>query len=198
LKLVAGPGNPGPRYAGTRHNVGSRVVEAFGARCGAVFARRFESRFAEARFEGERVGLLVPETFMNASGRAVAAAVAALEPEALLVVLDDIDLPLGRLRLRPGGSDGGQRGLRDVMAHLAGEVPRLRFGVGRPPLGVAPLDYVLARFEAAEEPVVRASTARAVDAVGVFLREGLAPAMTWANAAVELSPAPRSGERPDG
>jgi PTH1 family peptidyl-tRNA hydrolase len=198
LKLVAGLGNPGRRYAETRHNVGYRVVEAFAARCGAVFAPRFESRFAHTRFEGEAVGLLLPETLMNASGRALAAALEALEPEALLVVIDDLDLPLGRLRLRPGGSDGGQRGLRDVMARVEGEIPRLRFGVGRPPLGVAPIDHVLARFEASEEEVVRAATTRAADAVGLFLREGLAPAMTWANAAAETPGAPVSGERPDG
>jgi PTH1 family peptidyl-tRNA hydrolase len=203
LKLVVGLGNRGARYEGTRHNVGFRVVEAFGARCGAAFTPRFAGRFAQVRFEGAPVGLLLPDTFMNASGRSVGAAVEALAPEALLVVLDDIDLPLGRLRLRPGGSDGGQRGLRDVMACVEGEVPRLRVGVGRPPLGTVPIDHVLARFEASEQEAAHAATERAADAISRFLCEGVERAMAWANApppaeAVETAkPQERTGERRD-
>lgn len=187
MKLVVGLGNPGPRYARTRHNVGVRVVEALAERLRVPFADGGPGRLARASWDDLEVALLVPSGFMNTSGGPVADAVAQL-PVAdpgrdLLVVLDDLDLPLGRLRLRPHGGDGGHRGLRDVIAQLEREtLPRLRFGVGRPPPGVDPVAHVLAPFTADEELPLRQALARAVDAVICFLEEDIEVAMSRTNA----------------
>ncbi len=191
MKLVVGLGNPGERYRTTRHNAGREVV-----RCVAERARidldesRFEGRFGQGVVAGEEVGLLLPETFMNASGEAVVQALRGLGVETpardLLVVFDDIDLPLGRLRLRPRGRDGGQRGLRDVIERLGSdEVPRLRFGVGRPPLGVDPVDWVLRGFLPAERGKLGRALPRAADAVACFLAQGVEPAMDRFNGPFE-------------
>ncbi|MBW2240456.1 MAG: aminoacyl-tRNA hydrolase [Deltaproteobacteria bacterium] len=183
MKLVVGLGNPGERYRGTRHNAGFRVVACLAERARiALDQPRFSGRFGEGRAAGEAIGLLLPETWMNRSGEAVAQALDELEidePERdLLIVLDDLDLPLGRLRLRPEGSDGGQRGLRDILRQLGSEsVPRLRFGVGRPPANVDPVDWVLQPFDEEEEMLLQDAVPRAADAASCFLAEGVAPAM---------------------
>ena len=146
MRLIVGLGNPGDRYRGTRHNAGYRVVAALAERAGiALDEARYEGRFGAGHVAGHEVGLLLPETFMNASGEAVAQAVNGLgvgdPPHELLVVIDDLDLSLGRLRLRPDGRDGGQKGLRDIQERLGGEpIPRLRFGIDRPPVGIDPVD----------------------------------------------------------
>ena len=134
LKLVVGLGNPGTKYQGTRHNVGFEVIDRL-AQGGSrpSFSRKFDGQVAEAEIDYRRVLLLKPETFMNLSGRSVAQALRfyKLEPTDLLVVCDDLSLPLGKLRLRSGGSDGGQKGLRDITAHLGtDQFPRLRIGIG--------------------------------------------------------------------
>lgn len=192
MKLVVGLGNPGPRYARTRHNVGFRVVEALAERLRVELDADagLPGRFARAAWDDLTVGLLAPDTFMNVSGGPVAGAVRHLGVEDpardLLVVFDDLDLPLGRLRLRPRGGDGGHRGLRDVLDALETEaVPRLRFGIGRPPPGVDPVDHVLRPFDRAEEAVLRRAVPRAVDAVTCFLEEGAAAAMNRFNVAAE-------------
>ena len=183
VKLVVGLGNPGGRYRGTRHNVGYRVVETLAERARIVLdEERYDGRFGQGRVAGIPVALLLPETFMNESGGAVVEALRGLglsDPgRDLLVVLDDIDLPLGRLRLRPGGGDGGQRGLRDILHRLGREdIARLRFGVGRPPEGVDPTRWVLAGFDRTEEAVLRRALPRAADAVASWLSEGIATAM---------------------
>src|SRR3954454_17621157 len=133
-KLVVGLGNPGSKYEGTRHNIGFEVVNrlAVGG-SGAAFTRKFDGLLAESEINFRRVLLLKPETFMNLSGRSVAQALRfyKLEPADLLVVCDDLNLPLGKLRIRGGGSDGGQKGLRDITAHLGSEdYARLRIGIG--------------------------------------------------------------------
>src|SRR5206468_6420459 len=134
MKLVVGLGNPGPKYAGTRHNIGYAVVDYLSAAPGVGrWRRRFESQVAEAVEAAEQVLLMKPETFMNLSGRAVRAAADfyKLTPADLLVVCDDIALPLGKLRARARGSDGGQKGLRSIQEHLGTpEYPRMRIGVG--------------------------------------------------------------------
>src|SRR6516225_6537001 len=120
-KLVVGLGNPGSKYEGTRHNVGFEVVDRLAeGGAGARFSRKFDGLVAETEIDFRRVLLLKPETFMNLSGRAVAQALRfyKLELSDLLVVCDDLSLPLGKLRIRGGGSDGGQKGLRDVTAQL--------------------------------------------------------------------------------
>jgi len=192
VKLVVGLGNPGPRYARTRHNAGARVTERLRARWRLPEPEeRFEGRFARGRvasLAGLDVGVLEPETYMNESGVAVAAALRKLpveDPAAdLLVVLDDADLPFGRLRLRGAGSDGGHNGLADVLEKLGRrDVPRLRFGIGRPLVAMETADYVLGRFSKEEEAALPAHLERAADAVECFLREGVAAAMNRFNAA---------------
>src|SRR5690348_10074591 len=130
MKLVVGLGNPGSKYEGTRHNIGYAVVDRLAAGgTGARFTRKFDGLLAETEIDFHRVLLLKPETFMNLSGRSVGQAVRfyKLDPTDLLVVCDDLSLPLGKLRLRPGGSDGGQKGLRDITAHLGTD----QFQIGR-------------------------------------------------------------------
>jgi PTH1 family peptidyl-tRNA hydrolase len=155
VKLVVGLGNPGRRYARTRHNVGFRVTERLRERWRLPEpAERWGGRFARGRVAslgGLDVGVLEPETFMNESGASVAAALGKLPVEDpardLLVVFDDADLPFGRLRLRGEGGDGGHRGLAGVLERLGRrDVPRLRFGIGRPELPMETADFVLARF----------------------------------------------------
>ncbi len=187
MKLVVGLGNPGRRYARTRHNVGFRIVERFAETRGlAIDEQRFEGRFGSGQLclQGSllEVALLQPETFMNQSGLSVAAALRELpvaEPAAdLLVVFDDVDLPFGRLRLRPGGSAGGHRGLEDVLVALCrSDLPRLRFGVGRPADGRATRDWVLQPFSPEEERRLPGHIDEACDAIAAALSGGVASAM---------------------
>src|SRR5947208_272371 len=170
-KLVVGLGNPGSKYEGTRHNIGFEVVDRLAAGgAGAAFSRKFEGLLAEAAIEFHRVLLLKPQTFMNLSGRSVAQALRfyKLEPADLLVVCDDLNLPLGKLRIRGGGSDGGQKGLRDITAHLGSEdYARLRIGIGdRGPIDAA--DFVLSRFRSTERPVIDDALILASQAVAVW------------------------------
>jgi PTH1 family peptidyl-tRNA hydrolase len=191
VKLVVGLGNPGPRYADTRHNVGVRVLERFASDHGlALGAHRFGSRFGSGWLAGEgprvAVALLAPETFMNRSGEAVAEAVAGLGvadvAQDLLVVLDDVDLPFGRLRLRPSGGAGGHRGLGDVIERLARrDFARLRFGVGRPPADRETVDHVLDRFSEVERALLPERIERAARALAAALRTGVAAAMNEFN-----------------
>ncbi len=203
MKLLVGLGNPGRRYAGTRHNVGARIVERLAERRHiALDADRFEGRFGQGVLvapdgaPAEEVGLLLPATWMNRSGRAVCAALGALALEDpardLLVAYDDVDLPFGRLRLRAGGSAGGQRGLADVIERLErSDVPRLRFGVGRPtPSDDAPVptttEWVLRPFDSREEAALVARGGgldRAAEALACFALDGIAEAMNRYNAA---------------
>jgi PTH1 family peptidyl-tRNA hydrolase len=202
VKLVVGLGNPGPRYADTRHNAGVRVLERFARDHGlALDARRFGSRFGSGWLAGEgpplEVALLAPETFMNRSGQAVADAVGSLGladvAGDLLVVLDDVDLPFGRLRLRPAGGAGGHRGLADVIECLARrDFARLRFGVGRPAADQETADHVLEAFTASEQAVLPERIARAARAVEAALRQGVAAAMN------EFNRDPGDGDAGDG
>jgi PTH1 family peptidyl-tRNA hydrolase len=189
VKLVVGLGNPGPEYAGTRHNVGFRVVERVAQRHGIPLARdrRLHGRFGTGTVAGVATGLLEPLTWMNLSGRAVQAAVDALPvgdvARDLLVVVDDLDLPFGRIRIRPGGGAGGHNGLTDVQDRLRrNDFARLRFGIGRPPAGADPVDYVLAAFDPEEAAALDGHLERAADAVEAVLTEGVAPAMNRFNA----------------
>ncbi len=191
MKLIVGLGNPGPRYARTRHNAGFRVLDAVASRAGAGAAEsRFAGRYVECELAGERVGLLAPETWMNRSGEAVALALAALpvaDPAAdLLVVFDDADLPLGRLRLRARGSSGGHNGLGDVLERLGTDaVPRLRFGIGRSAAPRDTVDWVLEPFAPEEEAALAEALPRAAGAVACFVAEGIAPAMNRFNGPID-------------
>jgi PTH1 family peptidyl-tRNA hydrolase len=171
-KVVVGLGNPGSRYDGTRHNVGFAVVDALaaGPRVGR-FQSKFQAQVAEWEEEGHKVLLVKPETFMNLSGRCVRQVVDfyQVEPADLLVVCDDINLPLGKLRVRARGTHGGHNGLRDIQNHLGTtEYARLRLGVGAPP-GEDAVDHVLGRFRPAERPVIEDTVALAAQAVAFWV-----------------------------
>jgi peptidyl-tRNA hydrolase, PTH1 family len=177
--LVAGLGNPGGEYERTRHNVGWRVVDELARRHDGSFRSKFDGQLSEVRLDGLRLALLKPETYMNVSGKSVSAArrFFKADPEALLVVHDDVDLEPGRLQARLGGGLAGHNGLRSIAGDLGTrEFLRLRIGVGRPGRGdrrpVA--DYVLSAFE--PEIDVEALVGRAADAVEAIAREGLKPA----------------------
>jgi peptidyl-tRNA hydrolase, PTH1 family len=184
LKLVVGLGNPGTKYQGTRHNVGFEVIDRL-AQGGSrpSFSRKFDGLAAETEIDYRRVLLLKPETFMNLSGRSVAQALRfyKLEPTDLLVVCDDLSLPLGKLRLRPGGSDGGQKGLRDIAAQLGSDqFPRLRIGIGENE-GVDAADYVLSRFRGTERNAIDDALILASQAVAVWVTQGIDAAMNRFN-----------------
>lgn len=182
--LVAGLGNPGREHRGHRHNAGFMVVDELGRRLGASWRAKFSGRLAEVRLEGHRLALLAPETYMNDSGRSVAAAARffKVEPERLLVVHDEVDLELGRLQVRRGGGLAGHNGLRSVAAALGSpDFLRLRVGVGRPgrgdPREVS--DYVLSGFEPEDD--VDALIARATDAAEAVVLDGVEQAQARFN-----------------
>ncbi len=201
-RLVAGLGNPGREYDRTRHNVGFLVLDELAARSGVRLEenRAWKSRYARAS-DGRH--LLQPLTFMNLSGEAVAGVARYFKiPTAeVLVVSDDTALPLGRLRLRPGGSDGGHNGLRSVIEHLdTSDFPRLRIGVGAATGGEL-VSHVLGRFSPDEEPAVQAAVRRAADAVETACAHGLEMAMNAFNrpedAGPAKSPSPGAAPAPD-
>jgi PTH1 family peptidyl-tRNA hydrolase len=174
--LVAGLGNPGREYAETRHNLGFLVSDELARRHGGSFRSKFSGNLAELRLDGSRIALLKPQTFMNESGRSVAAAARffKVDPGELLVVHDEVDLDLGRLQARLGGGTAGHNGVRSVAQHLGTpEFLRLRIGIGRPERGdprpVA--DWVLSPLP--PEVDVDELVTRASDAVETFVREGL-------------------------
>ena len=174
--LVVGLGNPGPRHEQDRHNVGWMVIDDLARRLGASFKSKFTGRLAEARLDGHRVALLKPETFMNESGRSIAAAAGFFKVpiENVLVVHDEVDLDLGRIQARAGGGLAGHNGLRSIAQMLGGpDFLRLRVGVGRPERG-DPRDvasFVLSPFEPHEDQVE--IVVRAADAVEAIVRDGL-------------------------
>src|SRR5262245_18017459 len=183
MKLLVGLGNPGPKYAGTRHNVGFDVVDYLAAGPGcSTFRERFEAFVAELK-EGEETVLLVkPLTFMNLSGRAVRAALDfyKLPVDQVLVVCDDFNLPLGKLRVRSKGSHGGQNGLRSIQEQLGTDAyARLRIGVGEP--GHDAVDHVLSKFKPGERRAIEEAVATAAQAALVWVRQGTEAAMNRFN-----------------
>jgi PTH1 family peptidyl-tRNA hydrolase len=184
--IVVGLGNPGPEYDATRHNVGFRVLDAVGAACGGVRWRSTrESQAAHAELAGVPALLVKPLTFMNRSGEAVRALLerARVGPDRLLVVLDDLNLPLGRLRLRPRGSAGGHLGLESVLESCGTrEVARLRLGIGEEGMPEDRSRYVLAPFPRERGAEVEAMVERAREAVEAVAAVGVARAMSKYNA----------------
>lgn len=176
MPVLVGLGNPGPRYAGTRHNIGFRVAQALlGGR--GTWVREEAAETARVRIAGEEVLLVRPQSFMNRSGEAVRVLWerGGLAPEEILVVLDDFLLDFGRLRLRRGGSDGGHNGLASVLEVLQTDrVPRLRLGVGPVPPGESDIDFVLAPFAPGEE-------------VAGLVERGCAAARCWAAEGIEAA-----------
>jgi peptidyl-tRNA hydrolase, PTH1 family len=184
VKLVVGLGNPGSRYAETRHNVGFMVVDRLAQRHGAAVSKKQCSGLVGfAEWPGEKLCLAKPQTYMNLSGETVGclARYYKVPLTGLLVVYDDLDLPLGRLRLRDGGSAGGHRGMESIIAVLGTQqFPRLRIGIGRPG-ETDTVDHVLGRFSSDERAMVTETLDRAADAVEVALRDGLVRAMNEFN-----------------
>jgi PTH1 family peptidyl-tRNA hydrolase len=181
IRLVAGLGNPGPEYAGTRHNIGFAVVDYLAQKGGANFERQTKLDAAVIKLPGAI--LLKPLTFMNHSGEAVAAVsdFYKIAPSNILVVLDDFALPLGRLRIRPTGGAGGHNGLESIIINLATEdVPRLRLGIGAAPERGS-VDYVLSRFFEEERSAVAAMVERAADAIKCAIDNGIVSAMNTFN-----------------
>jgi PTH1 family peptidyl-tRNA hydrolase len=177
MKLIVGLGNPGSKYEGTRHNVGFQAVERLVRDSGAPAPRpKFEGNIWECLLEGERSLLLQPQTFMNRSGGSVRKAIDFYQvpPSDVLVICDDFNLPLGQLRMRGSGSDGGQNGLADVIRCLGTpDVSRLRIGIGPVPDRWNPADFVLGKFSASERSEIDLQIARAADAAKMWIAEGV-------------------------
>ncbi len=187
--LIAGLGNPGREYRENRHNIGFMVVDALSREL-AIPINRVQARalVGSGIALGQRVILAKPQTYMNLSGQAVGTLVRyyKLSLGNILVIHDDLDLPLGTLRLRPKGSSGGQKGLGSTIDSLGSQdFPRLRLGIGRPPGRMEAADYVLENFSAAEKKVLAVVLERAVLAVHAFIEQGLDQAMTLYNGAVD-------------
>ena len=201
MKLVVGLGNPGSAYVRTRHNIGFEVIDHLAARLGWTSSPDDFNRLAKAKFDGlaldgtlslsgpggsEKILLLKPATYMNLSGRAVQAATAffQLTPADVMVVLDDLALPCGKLRIRPGGSDGGHNGLKDIQRALGtSDYPRLRIGVDPPPPRVPGRDYVLGRFTEEQRKQIDPAIGRATGAIVTWIDKGINAAMNQFNVA---------------
>lgn len=184
MKLIVGLGNPGREYECTRHNLGYEVIDVLARRaCVEASGEKFSGLWARAEIAAEAVGLLKPLTYMNRSGTAVAKAVGffKLQPEDVLVVMDDLDLPVGRLRLRPRGAPGGHKGLRDCLEKLGTpEVCRLRIGIGAPAYGDT-VHYVLSRPDRNERDALDRAVGLAADAAELWLGLGTEKAMNEVN-----------------
>ena len=185
MKLIVGLGNPGKKYENTRHNVGFEVLNVLAARHGNGTAKeKFEGRLAEATIRGERALLLWPQTLMNRSGSSVGPTIEfyKLALTDVLVVCDDFNLPLGKLRFRSEGSAGGQKGLADIIRRVGSEeFSRLRIGIGPVPDAWDGADFVLGKFTAAERQEIDDAIPRAADGVQRWVAEGIGPAMNEFN-----------------
>jgi len=178
MKLVVGLGNPGRKYEGTRHNIGFRVLDEVVSKLAGQKRPKqaFQADIAECQAGEEKLLLLWPQTFMNLSGGSVLAArdFFKLENEDLLVLCDDFNLPLGKLRFRKSGSSGGQKGLEDIIRRLGSyNFVRLRIGIGSPPAHYDTTDFVLGKFTKEEKPTIDEAIWRSVDAVQDWARDGI-------------------------
>jgi PTH1 family peptidyl-tRNA hydrolase len=181
IRLIAGLGNPGPEYATTRHNIGFLVADQLAAQFGSIWERSAKWDAVSAKCGA--VLVVKPMSFMNRSGYSLIALAQfyKIEPEEILVVLDDLALPLGRLRLRARGGSGGHNGLESIIMQFGTEeIPRMRIGIGEAPREGS-IDYVLSRFFEEEKPVVRSTIDRAVEAVKCAIDNGLVSAMNTFN-----------------
>jgi peptidyl-tRNA hydrolase, PTH1 family len=184
MRLVVGLGNPGARYRSTRHNLGFMVVDTLAERWGiSVGGRRHEAELGAGEIAATRVTLAKPQTFMNASGESVAKLrrLYRLDPAEILTVYDDLDLPVGKVRLRGEGGAGGHNGVASLIGVLGKGFPRLRIGIGRPPGGADPVGYVLEPFATAEIGLIQEAIERAADGVESWVQHGLEPTMNVLN-----------------
>ncbi len=210
MKLIVGLGNPGREYVGTRHNIGWEVLDLLALRLGMCYGEDGFNRLAREKFNGltldgtvtlpsgssEKLLLLKPLTYMNLSGQSVQQAMAFYQLDAgdIMVVLDDIALPCGRIRVRPNGSDGGHNGLRDIQRALGTDkYPRLRLGIDPPPQFVPQRDYVLGRFSEQQRLSLKPAIDRAASAILCWIESGIESAMNRFNA--EAAPADNTRPR---
>ena len=185
MYLVVGLGNPGSKYQGTRHNVGFETVSLLASEAGAEFSeKKWKARVAKGRIAGNDVLILEPQTFMHLSGQSVGPALSfyKLGTEALIVVHDEVDLPVGAVKLKKGGGHGGHNGLRSLIQHLPDpEFIRVRIGVGRPPPEWDTADYVLSKPGSEERNEIDDAVKFAAKAIEAVIRDGLSKAMNVAN-----------------
>ncbi len=186
--VVVGLGNPGENYRFTRHNVGFRVVEALAMKHEVDLREKDGNIFGSFSLTGREVFLLFPQTFMNESGRTVAPFVKYrnLTLDKLLIVSDDLDLPVGRIRLKTSGGSGGHHGLDSIITHLqSSDFPRLRLGIGKPPSAEEGAHHVLASFSPEEKPKIEQAIERSRDGIELFILKGAETAMNELNRDVE-------------
>ena len=198
MKVIAGLGNPGTKYAGTRHNIGFDTVTALADKYNIKLKdKKFNGLIGEGFIEGEKVMLVQPQTYMNLSGECVGliAGFYKLEAEDIIVICDDINLDTGRLRIRAKGSAGGHNGLKNIIAHLGTEAfPRIRIGVGEKTEGWDLADYVLARFSGEDEATMRKAIKNAVGAVETWISYDIGKAMNLYN--INPNPKPKKESAP--
>ena len=182
LWLVAGLGNPGPRYAENRHNIGFAILDTLLQQAGGTFRTKFQAELAKISIGGDDVVLVKPMTYMNNSGVSVgqAAAFYKVAPANVMVVHDDIDLDFGRLKIKEGGGHGGHNGLRSIFSHFGRDFIRVRCGVGRPGAGAVSA-HVLGNFDAVEKVALGEFVDRAIDGLDIIVRQGLSTAMNILN-----------------
>jgi len=185
VHVVVGLGNPGIRYQGTRHNIGFEVVDLLARRHGiSLKEKKFKAHIGTGRIASESVMLVCPQTFMNCSGDSISPLVGfyKLQVDALVVLHDDLDLPMGAVRVKSGGGHGGHNGLRDLVAKLGGpDFQRVRVGIGRPEGPMRPKDWVLSRWHSSESARLSLIRERAIEAVEAVLQHGVVEAMNQLN-----------------
>jgi PTH1 family peptidyl-tRNA hydrolase len=182
LRIIVGLGNPGPEHLVTRHNAGFWLVDLLARRHGGEFRdyRKFSGETAKINIEGQEIVLLKPTTYMNRSGLSIRqlSDFYKIKPEDILVAHDELDLPVGTVRLKQGGGHGGHNGLRDTIAHIGETFWRMRLGIGHPGNKAEVIDYVLTRAPRAEEDLILDAVGTAVDSIPLLLDQGAERAMT--------------------
>jgi PTH1 family peptidyl-tRNA hydrolase len=182
LRVIVGLGNPGPEHQVTRHNAGFWFVDVLARQHGAEFRdyRKFSGEIARVTISGRELILLKPTTYMNRSGLSVRqlSDFYKIAPDDILVVYDELDLPVGSIRLKQGGGHGGHNGMRDIIAHIGESFWRLRLGIGHPGNKADVIDYVLSRAPSHEEDLIMDAVSQAADAMPVILEQGAERAMT--------------------
>lgn len=185
MKIIVGLGNPGAKYAGTRHNIGFSVIDELAEKYNISLGdKKHKAIFGKGVIEGEKTILAMPQTFMNLSGESVRELIDyyKCDPSDLIVIYDDIDLDVGKLRIREKGSAGGHNGMKNIIMHLGSQdFIRIRVGVGAKPKNMDLADYVLSRFGKDDLPFIRESCTKACDAVALIVSDGVAAAMNRYN-----------------
>ncbi len=185
MKIIVGLGNPGEEYALTRHNVGFRFVYELASHWGiSNSSYRFDGLLGQSRYAGEKIFIFQPLKYMNNSGLPLRKIFDyyKLSVEDLLVVYDDLDLPVGKMRFKANGGDGGHNGIKSIINHLGtDQIPRLKLGIGRPPDQIPVTNYVLGKFAGEEEKLIKETIGLAIDSVELMLKDGLIVAMNKYN-----------------